>query len=138
MVCPWFKDGACHSPKLQRPDERVVGNHCKSEMEYKSCSFYVEPEEEDRKNTLLRFTPSKSAKEVAFEERYKPYDPIMALNTEPQSKCPYFKAVRGSNGKWYAICRVLDRVLTITEVKLCTHHWRTCPLYKNAPKLVSE
>jgi len=84
----------------------------------------------------LAFQTSTS-KEQTFESKYKPYKPIHALPEEPASKCPYFKTYRGSDGRWYAVCRVLDRLLTVAEVRLCNAHWKTCPLYKNGAKLVS-
>jgi len=87
----------------------------------------------------LKFAvPEKSEEQETFEKRYKPYKLIHALLTEPSSDCPYLKTFRGTDGKWYALCKVLNRLLTFTEVKLCEHHWKSCPLYKNAGRLVSE
>ncbi len=137
MPCPWYKNGMCNSPKLKKPDSNVTGSHCLSDFEFRTCQFYEEPKEE-RKEGLLAFQPSKDEKKDTFEGKYRPYKPIHAMFEEPVSNCPYFKTMRGSDGKWYAVCRVLDRLLTISEVKLCNAHWKTCPLYKNGPKLVSE
>ncbi|NPA84917.1 MAG: hypothetical protein GXO07_02805 [Crenarchaeota archaeon] len=132
MACPWFKGGSCTSPKLGKPSSEVTGAHCRSEFEFRACQFYVEPE---KKEGLLAYQTKESGD--TFEARYKPYKPIHALPEEPVSGCPYFKVLRGSDGRWYALCRVMDRLLTVSEVKLCNVHWKTCPLYKNGPKLAN-
>ena len=96
----------------------------------------MEPEDEKREG-LLAFSTPKQEEARGAEGKYRPYKPIHALPEEPVSKCPYFKSFRGSDGRWYAVCRVLDRLLTVTEVRLCNAHWKTCPLYKNGAKLLS-
>ncbi|UXD22507.1 hypothetical protein IPA_05615 [Ignicoccus pacificus DSM 13166] len=142
MPCPWYRDGACNSPRLPKPSTAIVTKRCTSESkDYEICKWYVPPETvEEKKEGLLKFSPTSEETKVdeTFEQKYKPYKLIHALLTEPGKGCPYLKTFRGSDGKWYALCRVLNRLLTFTEVKLCEHHWKTCPLYKNAPKLVSE
>jgi len=137
MTCPWLKGNTCTSPKLGKPNFSVTGAHCRSDFEYRTCQFYVEPES-GKKEGLLAFQPQRGEDATeTFESKYKPYRPIHALPEEPTSNCPYFKVYRGSDGRWYALCRVLDRLLTISEVKLCNAHWKTCPLYKNGSKLAS-
>jgi len=140
MPCPWFYDGLCTSPRLPKPSSAVVTKRCSSENDFDVCKFYVPPESvEERKDGLLKFASSIEERgSESLEQRHKPYKLIHALLTEPSKGCPYLKPFRGSDGKWYALCKVLNRLLTFTEVKLCEHHWKTCPLYKNAPQLVAS
>ncbi len=141
MPCPWFKDGACHSPRLKKPSTALVNKRCMSDSpeEYEVCKFYVPPESaEEKKEGLLKFSPTEeSSEDETFEQKYKPYKLIHALLAEPVKGCPYMKTFRGADGRWYALCKVMDRLLTFTEVKTCEHHWKRCPLYKNAPRLLS-
>ncbi len=136
MPCPWFKDGMCHSPKLPKPSSAIVNKKCTSE-EYVQCKFYVPPDAVEKVDKGLGAFVSEEKVEESFEEKYKPYRLIHAIPFKPESKCPQFKAMRGSDGKWYALCNVMDRLLTVVEVKLCEHHWKTCPFYKNSVKLMA-
>ncbi|ALU12603.1 hypothetical protein EYM_05625 [Ignicoccus islandicus DSM 13165] len=133
MPCPWFKDGMCHSPKIGKPSAAIVNKKCTSDN-YEECKFYVPPEATDK--GLSAFV-SEERSEESFEEKYKPYKLIHASPYKPESKCPHFEVMRGTDGKWYALCKVMDRLLTVVEMKLCEHHWKTCPFYKNAVKLLS-
>ncbi len=125
MPCPWLKNGMCTSPKLSEPTSSVVDPQ-RCYYEYTQCRFYVS--EEENVEGLEKFMKTKE------EKKYKPYRLIHALITRPKSQCPYFKTFKGGDGHWYAVCTVLDRLLTTSEVKLCETAWKTCS-FRKIPKV---
>ncbi len=121
MPCPWYKDGYCTSPALERPSQDpVIPSVCLGdEPVYRLCKFYREP------TTLGRLPgrvyPSKFGKPLLL---------IHSLKEEPKSGCEFFVVEKHESGAYLAGCEVLGRYLTRYEVPLCEKSWQDCPYRK--------
>jgi hypothetical protein len=126
MPCPWYRNGLCTSPKLKRPTSAVTSpERCLgSEAEYKSCQFYVDPPKSQKQQSALV-----ESLKPALEKQLKPYKPIHLIPYRPKSNCPFFKVYEYAGG-YLAMCTVLNRLLTKSEVAKCEKYWQTCPFYK--------
>ncbi len=130
MPCPWYKGGVCTSPKLRRPSPAVTHpSRCLgSELEYKSCQFYVEEQNSGRTESKLV-----TSLKPAIAQQLRPYNPIHVIENKPSEKCPFIKVYSYSGG-YLAECKVLSRLLTRSEVVLCSSNWSACPFYKIGSK----
>jgi len=106
---------------LNTPTDVVTSpNRCFKD--FKSCRFYVDSEE--KKEGLETFvTFEEATEEVNF------YPKINILEKPLDSECSYFQIIKTEKGL-VAYCKVLRRVLTEAQAKLCETQWRTCP-FKN-------
>jgi len=132
VPCPWYRNGMCTSPRLRRPSSSVVSpTRCKgSEAEYKSCRFYVNPQQPSREKGRSGLVESLKP---ALAQQLRPYPPIHLLTRRPESRCPYFKVYSYSGG-YLIFCQVLGRLLTRSEVGPCEKYWSACPFYKQASR----
>jgi hypothetical protein len=121
----------CTSPKLKRPSSSVTSpSRCLGgEAEYRSCRFYVEPKSDQQRQR--RGGGLLEAAKPAIVQQLKPYTPIHVVYSKPTSKCPYMKVYSYSGG-YLVFCRVLNRLLTRSEVETCNRYWETCPFYRQA------
>ncbi|MFN3267731.1 MAG: hypothetical protein ACK416_00560 [Zestosphaera sp.] len=116
MVCPWYKEGMCTSPRLDQPSSDPVSLACTGGAEqYRGCRYFVEKKEV--------FQPVSAAATVRFG---KALLMIHALNEKPESGCEFFES-EDHGGYFLAGCRVLRRYLTKFEVMDCEKHWINCP-----------
>jgi hypothetical protein len=142
MPCPYYRAGACHSPKLGEPSDSVVAAHrCGGAPEiYRACSLYVEAvtnidKSIDKSSNAVNngrggfrvITKNSIASRV--------YGPIHIIREHLQSECPQYR-IEAVGGGYVAICNVLKRPLTKYEARLCTLYWRDCP-YVNIAKVSS-
>lgn len=106
---------------LDTPSDVVTSpNRCFKD--FKSCRFYVGTE--DKKEGLEVFVASEeTAEEVNF------YPKINILEKPLDSECNYFQIIKTEKGL-VAYCKVLRRILTVAQAKLCETQWRNCP-FKN-------
>ncbi len=117
MPCPWFKDGFCTSPALERPStDPVISTKCTGdEVIYRACKYFREP---STSLTAGRTYPSKYGKPLLL---------IHSLTRKPSSNCEFFIIEKHESGAYLAACDVLGRYLTRYEVPLCEKHWDNCP-----------
>jgi len=138
VPCPWYRNGMCTSPRLRQPSRSVVSpQRCLgSETEYKSCRFYVEPPQQGGGGRRGGHGLVETMK-PALAQQLRPYQPIHLLARRPSSRCPFFK-VYSYGGGYLAYCKVLNRLLTRSEVELCEKYWQTCPFYRLASRREDE
>jgi hypothetical protein len=129
MPCPYYRAGACHSPKLGEPSDSVVAAYrCGGAPEvYRGCSFYVETisgadkplnQSNSGKGGVRIITRNSIASRI--------YGPIHMLRDLISSECPYYR-VESVSGGYVALCNMLKRPLTKYEARLCSLYWRDCP-----------
>lgn len=118
-VCPHYKGGFCTSPLLDNPSDTVTSpNRCFKD--YKICRFYKD--ENEKKEGLETFTNDDNAnEEVNF------YPKINILETILDSECSFFQIIKTEKGL-VAYCKIMRRILTESQAKLCSTEWRNCPL----------
>lgn len=119
MVCPWYRDGLCTSPKLEQPSSDPVTMMCVGgPKQYRECRYFMERAE------------SPHAASVAATAKFgKALLMIHALNDRPKSECVFFEP-EDHEGYFLAGCAVLRRYLTKFEVPECEKHWVGCPYRK--------
>lgn len=128
MPCPYYRAGACNSPKLGEPSDSVVAaQRCGGPPEvYRGCSLYVEAVGVDKpsgysnngKGGVRVITRNSIASRI--------YAPIHMLKEPVASECPHYR-VESVSGGYVASCSVLRRPLTKYEARLCSLYWRDCP-----------
>ena len=128
MPCPWFKDGFCTSPALERPStDPVIPQKCLGdETVYRACKYYREP-------TSI----SLKAAQPYISKFGKPLLLIHSLSKKPSSGCKFFIVEKHESGAYLAACDVLGRYLTRYEVPLCERHWENCP-YRRVGLVLEE
>jgi len=106
---------------LDTPSDVVTSpNRCFKD--FKSCRFFVDSEE--KKEGIETFTTSEeTGDEVNF------YPKINILEKVLDSECNYFQLIKTEKGL-VAYCKVLRRILTESQARLCETQWRDCP-FKN-------
>ena len=117
-ICPYYKSGYCTSPLLDNPSDVVTSpNRCFKD--FKSCRFFVDPG--GKKEGLENFTTfEETVEEVNF------YAKINILEKILDSECTYFQLIKTEKGL-IAYCKVLRRILTESQARLCEMQWTTCP-----------
>jgi len=79
-------------------------------------------EEKSRKDGLEQYIEDeKVEQEISF------YHKINVLESALDSGCPNFELFRTEKGL-VARCKVLGRILTVSQAELCSKLWKTCPL----------
>lgn len=130
MGCPFYRGGACYSPKLGEPSDSVVAaSRCRGPPEvYMSCSLYVgtdlgvdKPQGENNgagKGGVRVVTKNSIASKI--------YSPVHLLKDPLTSECPSYRLEQVGTG-YVAFCSSLKRILTKYEARLCSLYWRECP-----------
>ena len=109
-ACPYYRQGYCTSPLLEKPTDFVTdSSRCMGN--YFTCRFYVKDivQTDDDPN---RVNPS--------------WNSVNLLDKIPVSGCPYFEVNRTEKGI-IARCKLISRILTRSQVSLCVERWMTCP-----------
>lgn len=103
---------------LDKPSDVVTSsNRCF--RDFKSCRFFIDSE--GKKEGLETFTASED--EV---EKVNFYSKINILEKILDSECNNFQLIKSEKGL-IAYCKVLRRVLTESQAKLCATQWKICP-----------
>lgn len=125
MPCPWYKNGLCTSPILERPSSDItLPSRCAGGPEtYVSCRFYKDIEE------------SKVENRHVIRDYGKPILIIHGLSKSMKSDCPFFKLLAHESGAYLAVCEVLKRFLNVYEVSICANYWNDCPLKRLGMRL---
>jgi len=128
LPCPYYRAGACNSPKLGEPSDSVVSaQRCGGPPEfYRGCSLYIEIVGIDKpaghinneRGGVRVITRSSIASRI--------YAPIHILKEPVFSECPHYK-IETVSGGYVALCNTLRRPLTKYETRLCSLYWRDCP-----------
>lgn len=119
MICPWYRDNMCTSPKLEQPSSDPITMACVGgPKQYKECRYFVEKVEDSRLTNVTAST--KFGKALLM---------IHALNEKPKSECEFFES-EDHEGYFLAGCTVLRRYLTKFEVPDCEKYWVNCPYRK--------
>ncbi len=130
MACPFYKGGACHSPKLGEPSDSVVAaSRCRGPPEaYMGCSLYVADLEVSNKTREDNSGDGKGGVRVVVKNSIasKIYSPIHILKEPSSSECPNYRLEQAGAG-YVAFCSSLKRMLTKYEARLCSLYWRDCP-----------
>lgn len=130
MTCPFYKGGACHSPRLGEPSDSVVAaSRCKGPPEsYMGCSFYVSADLVANKPREENGTVGKGGVRVVVKNSIasKIYSPVHLLKEPSTSECPSYRIEQVGAG-YVAFCSSLKRMLTKYEARLCSLYWRECP-----------
>jgi len=123
--CPWLKGGYCASPQLEHPDNTIVGKHCVTS--YKSCRFYVEPQEKEEKEGLEKFMPHA---QLRFWKVNLITDRELMRKVYDVS-CDYFRYQITDNGM-LTFCLVKQRLMAASEGANCILYAAKCPLRRIA------
>jgi len=129
MPCPYYRGGACHSPKLDHPSDSVVAApRCGGPPEiYMGCSLFVEGGLGRDKNPTVGNTSKGGVRVITKNSTAsKIYSPIHMLKDPVPSDCPFYRVESIGSG-YIASCQALKRLLTKYEAKLCSLYWRDCP-----------
>lgn len=119
-VCPHYKNGFCISPLLDKPSDTVTSpNRCFKE--YKSCRFYTSTEEEKKEGLEVFIDEGETGEEINF------YPKINILEKVIDSECNNFQIIKTEKG-FVAYCKIMRRILTESQAKLCSTEWRKCPI----------
>ncbi|MET1128977.1 MAG: hypothetical protein ABWW70_06635 [Thermoproteota archaeon] len=94
------------------------------EATYRVCTYYQDPQERRERKSIIDITSKPS-----LVQSLRPYAPIHLLSEKPPSKCTHMEIYSYSGG-YLAFCKVLGRLLTRSEAKLCAPFYQTCPLYR--------
>ncbi len=109
------------SPILDSPSDSVTSNN-RCFGNYKSCRYYMDDGESNRKEGLEMFTEDeKVEQEISF------YNKINVLEKPLDSECKYFQVIRTEKGI-VAMCKIMGRILTESQAKLCSTQWKNCPI----------
>ena len=122
MVCPYYNNGYCVSPRLGKPNSTVTSS-LRCIKNYTSCSYYVQRNEQDRRG-LLNYVPVES-------ERLSFYPQINIIDEDMISECEYFRPIRTDKGI-VVRCIVLNRLLTTHQALLCVKEYKGCPFRTTA------
>ncbi|PWV36278.1 MAG: hypothetical protein DJ555_08135 [Desulfurococcaceae archaeon] len=137
LPCPFYRGGACHSPKLEEPDDSVVAaSRCRGPPEtYMGCSLYVNTDLGVNKPPENNNNSGKGGVRVITKNSIasKIYSPIHLLKEPLISECPGYRIENVGTG-YVAFCNVLRRALTKYEAKLCSLYWRECPYILTRPQ----
>ena len=130
MPCPFYRGGACHSPKLGEPSDSVVAaSRCRGPPEtYMGCSLYVGTDIGINKPGEENNSGGKGGVRVVAKNSIasKIYSPIHLLKEPLSSECPSYRIEHIGTG-YVASCSILKRVLAKYEARLCSLYWRECP-----------
>lgn len=117
-ICPWYRQGFCTSPALDKPTDSVTSpRRCFSD--YKICNLYRESGKEreglenfaeESKLHITELMPSK----------------VYANETVPESSCEHF-VVSTYDGKYYTYCKKRECWLTRSQARLCVTYYQRCP-----------
>lgn len=119
-ICPYYKNGFCVSPLLDSPSDLVVSpDRCFSL--YKTCRYFVDKGEEEE--GLAKFEKMKVEQEIKF------YPKVNLIQEKLDSGCEFFQLMKIDNN-FVALCKVLNRIITESQAKLCSLYWEKCPLRK--------
>ena len=120
MTCPWYKQGYCVSPLLDKPSDAVTSpSRCLGE--FKSCRYYKEPSSSDE-GGLSKFMMKGGKYKITSLMVAEVY----AYDSPPVSQCEFFQTVM-HDGKYYARCAVKGWWLTASQSKLCSLYYDKCP-----------
>jgi len=108
-ACPYYKNGICVSPKLDKPTDYVT-NKSRCLGNYTTCSYFPIDE--------------KVAKEIDKEVSY--YPAVNLLDGPIESGCEFFYLIRTSKGL-VARCDIQGRVITKSQALLCSKLYNKCP-----------
>ena len=128
MICPYYNNGYCTSPRLGKPLSSVTSS-LRCRKNYVTCSYYVprgDTEKEEEKHGLTRYITTED-KRINFYTQINLIDPDMISN------CEYFTPIRTEKGL-VARCEAMDRLLARHQALLCVKEYPTCPFrqfYKN-------
>jgi len=121
-ACLYYRDGLCFSPRLDTPTDSVtLAKRCLTEQ-HKTCSFYIEKEEQQEKKGVEKYTPEKQ--EILI------YAPVNVIERPELSECDYFVMMETDKGT-VAKCKIMGRILTKSQAKNCVAYWNTCPIRKS-------
>ena len=122
MVCPWYRQGFCISPVLDKPSDSVTSaNRCLGD--FKTCKFYIDSPDTDKEG-LEKFEEKQTANKLHITELMLPE--VYATTEMPESPCEYF-SVSTYDGKYYAFCRKKREWLVKSQISLCASYYNTCP-----------
>lgn len=110
----------CTSPLLQEPTD-IVTSPLRCYDNYETCRYYpAKDKKNDQPDGLTKF----------FRERKKIgiYPAVNMINENVYSECKYFNLIKIDNG-YVVRCEAIRRVLTLSQIKNCEKHWRTCPFF---------
>ena len=114
--CPYYKNGFCYSPHLDRPTDIVTfPNRCYGQ--YTTCRYYVE-RNENKKQGLQLYEET--------EEKINFYPDINLVDESTTSECEYYRLLKTKNG-FIAQCKVIGRILTTHQAQLCSKEYNRCP-----------
>ncbi|MEM0174125.1 MAG: hypothetical protein QXV69_02545 [Sulfolobaceae archaeon] len=122
MACPYYKSGYCVSPLLEKPDSNIT-SASRCIYNFKTCRYYVNNNENE--GGVLGMNSQDSKKQYKFNF----YAAVNKLDEQPKSGCEFFTTFK-SNGGYVVKCKILDRLITSTQIQLCVKYWTNCPLRK--------
>ena len=118
-VCPYYKGGYCTSSLLEQPSQDFVSSQRCLTENYKTCRFYIPKEEE--KEGVEKYI--EGTNEILLYAKVNILDELLI------SECEYYELIKTDKG-YIAKCKLMNRVITKSQAKLCISYWNTCPIRK--------
>lgn len=108
---------------LEKPDSSVT-SATRCIHNFKTCRYYIN---NDEREGLLALTVENNKKgpKVSF------YPIVNKIEEYPKSECEYFTVYKNDSG-YIAKCKIMDRLLVTSQIKLCVINWTSCPIRKTA------
>ncbi|BDB97739.1 hypothetical protein [Saccharolobus caldissimus] len=117
-ICPYYKNGFCTSPALDKPTDAVVStSRCFGQ--FKTCRYFLD--NEDSKVGLEMYNEDKT-----IEQEIRFYPKINVLESPIDSGCENYQLIKSEKGL-IAYCKVLKRVLITQQATLCNKEFLKCP-----------
>jgi len=120
-ACPYYKNGLCVSPKLDKPTDYVT-NKSRCLGNYTTCSYFPNENVPKNDNGLTQYNAKEIDKEVSY------YPAVNLLDEPIESGCEFFHLIRTSKGL-VARCDVQSRVITKSQALLCSKLYNKCPFH---------
>ncbi|WP_338601477.1 hypothetical protein V6M85_00210 [Sulfolobus tengchongensis] len=118
-ACPYYKNGFCTSPALDKPTDAVVSsNRCFGQ--FKTCRYFLDDGSEN-KTGLEKFNDSKT-----IEQEIRFYPRINVLENVLDSSCENYQLIKSEKG-FIPYCNAIHRVLVTQQAVLCNKEFQKCP-----------
>jgi hypothetical protein len=118
-VCPYYKNGYCTSPALDKPSDIVTSNN-RCFGQFKTCRYFLD-DGSDSKTGLEKFNEDKT-----IEQEIRFYPKINALENIIDSGCEHYQLIKSEKG-FIAYCNAIKRVLVTRQTILCNKEFQRCP-----------